>query len=77
MAGLERPLPPMPENVRAALKKRGLTEAYEARPDYQRNDYLGWIAQRRLREHGLARLRRWHSDCLRDGQRWLYPWFAA
>jgi hypothetical protein len=41
----------MPENVRAASKKRGLTEAYEARPDYQRNDYLGWIAQAK-RERG-------------------------
>jgi uncharacterized protein YdeI (YjbR/CyaY-like superfamily) len=36
--------PPMPGNVRAALAKRELTEAYEARPQYQRDDYLRWIA---------------------------------
>jgi uncharacterized protein YdeI (YjbR/CyaY-like superfamily) len=36
--------PPMPGNVRAALAKRKLTEAYEARPQYQRDDYLRWIA---------------------------------
>lgn len=35
----------MPDAVRAALKQRGLTAAYDARPAYQRNDYLGWIAQ--------------------------------
>lgn len=35
---------PMPGNVRGALAKKKLTEAFEARPDYQRNDYLKWIA---------------------------------
>lgn len=33
----------MPAFVRSALDERGLTEAYNARPPYQRNDYLGWI----------------------------------
>jgi uncharacterized protein YdeI (YjbR/CyaY-like superfamily) len=36
--------PPMPGNVRAALAKRKLADAYEARPDYQRQEYLKWIA---------------------------------
>jgi len=35
---------PMTGNVRGALAKKKLTEAFEARPDYQRNDYLKWIA---------------------------------
>ncbi len=26
-----------------ALVVRGLMDAYQARPPYQRNDYLGWI----------------------------------
>lgn len=34
----------MPGNVRSALAKRGLTDAYRARPEYQQNDYLKWIA---------------------------------
>ncbi len=34
----------MPDAIRAALEARGLTAEYEARPAYQRNDYLGWIA---------------------------------
>lgn len=33
----------MPEFVRVALEERGLREQYEARPPYQRNDYLLWI----------------------------------
>lgn len=42
---LQRQIHPMPNDVRSALSGRGLTEAYEGRPPYQRNDYLGWIAQ--------------------------------
>ncbi|WP_244489076.1 YdeI/OmpD-associated family protein [Devosia sp. Root685] len=33
----------MPEFVRVALEERGLSEQYQARPPYQRNDYLMWI----------------------------------
>ncbi len=33
----------MPEFVRFALEERGLRELYNARPPYQRNDYLLWI----------------------------------
>jgi len=35
---------PMPRNVRMALAKRELTEAFRARTDYQQNEYLKWIA---------------------------------
>ncbi|HEY9009459.1 MAG TPA: YdeI/OmpD-associated family protein [Devosia sp.] len=38
-----RPREPMPEFVREALEKSGLREKYDARPAYQRNDYLLWI----------------------------------
>ena len=40
-----RPPHPMPDEVRSALTRRGLIDAYEARPYYQRNDYLGWIGR--------------------------------
>ncbi|MHA6297676.1 YdeI/OmpD-associated family protein [Devosia sp. CAU 1758] len=40
---LFRPLQPMPDFVRTALEARDLTARYEARPAYQRNDYLMWI----------------------------------
>lgn len=35
---------PMPGNVKAALAKRALLDAFRARPDYQQNDYLKWIS---------------------------------
>ena len=38
----------MPEDVRAALVKRGVMEAYRERPDYQQNDYVAWIMRARL-----------------------------
>ncbi|WP_417259568.1 YdeI/OmpD-associated family protein [Celeribacter sp.] len=42
---LTRPKHPMPDEIRKAIEARGLMAAYEARPPYQRNDYLGWIAR--------------------------------
>lgn len=33
----------MPDFVRDALEARGLRDRYDARPPYQRNDYLLWI----------------------------------
>jgi hypothetical protein len=36
---------PMPGNVRGALAKRNLMDAYRDRPQYQQDDYLKWIAQ--------------------------------
>jgi hypothetical protein len=35
---------PMPGNVRTALEKRKLMEAYLERPAYQKDEYLKWIA---------------------------------
>ncbi len=33
----------MPDDVAAELEEAGLRAAYDERPPYQRNDYLGWI----------------------------------
>lgn len=56
MTGLKRTLNPMPDDIRSALDKRGLAAAYAARPDYQRNDYLGWIAGAKRPETRRKRL---------------------
>lgn len=53
---LRRPLHPMPPEVSRALGERGLRAAYDARPPYQRNDYLGWIARARRPETRQRRL---------------------
>ncbi|MFB9982853.1 YdeI/OmpD-associated family protein [Mesorhizobium kowhaii] len=56
MTGLKRTLNPMPDDVSAVLVERGLITAYEARPDYQKNDYLGWISRARRPDTRQKRL---------------------
>ena len=54
-----RPAEPMPEDVRAALEERGLRADYDARPWYQRNDYLAWLRRAKrddTRERRLAQM---------------------
>lgn len=49
----------MPEDVAARLAEAGLGPAYDARPAYQRNDYLGWIARAKrpeTREKRIAQM---------------------
>jgi uncharacterized protein YdeI (YjbR/CyaY-like superfamily) len=53
---LRRNLNPMPDFVRDALAERKLISVFEARPDYQRNDYLGWIASPKREETRQKRL---------------------
>ncbi|CAN7148478.1 YdeI/OmpD-associated family protein [Phenylobacterium sp. LjRoot164] len=53
---LRRDLNPMPDDVRQALEFRSLVDAYEARPPFQRNDYLGWITRARKPETREKRL---------------------
>ncbi len=36
---------PIPDDIRRLLHNRGLWDAYQARPPYQQNDYIGWIEQ--------------------------------
>lgn len=53
---LTRPLNPMPAEVERALVDAGLMELYQARPPYQRNDYLGWIDRAKRPETKARRL---------------------
>ncbi len=47
----------IPDFIHSALQKRGLMEAYLARPPYQRNDYIGWITRARLNATRQKRLK--------------------
>jgi hypothetical protein len=67
---LKRPTNPMPAFVRRALVERGLMDAYRARPAYQRNDYLGWIARAQREVTRLGRLEQM-LDELEGGQRYM------
>jgi uncharacterized protein YdeI (YjbR/CyaY-like superfamily) len=60
----------MPEDVRAALIERGLMDAYHARPDYQQNDYIGWITRAKrdaTRQKRLAQM----LEELEGGERYM------
>jgi uncharacterized protein YdhG (YjbR/CyaY superfamily) len=47
---------PMPVSVKAALEESGLMAAYDRRPPYQQNDYLGWIDHAKREETKAQRL---------------------
>jgi uncharacterized protein YdeI (YjbR/CyaY-like superfamily) len=53
---LTRPRHKMPDYIRAALTTRGLMDAYQARPEYQQNDYIGWITRAKREETRGKRL---------------------
>jgi uncharacterized protein YdeI (YjbR/CyaY-like superfamily) len=53
---LKRPRHPMPNFVRQALEERGLMMAYQERPAYQQNDYIGWINRAKRQETKEKRL---------------------
>ena len=67
MSGLQRALNPMPDDVRRALAERGLTAAYEARPDYQKNDYLVWISRAKRPDTKQKRLDQMLDELERGG----------
>ena len=46
----------MPDFVRTALVERDLIAAYQSRPAYQQNDYLGWISHAKRDETKQKRL---------------------
>ena len=45
---MKRDIYEMPEDVRDALQKATVLDAYNARPAYQQNDYVGWITRAKL-----------------------------
>lgn len=61
---------PMPDYVLKALEQGNLFEAFGARPPYQQNDYVGWIAGAKREETQKARLAQM-LDELRGGDRYM------
>jgi uncharacterized protein YdeI (YjbR/CyaY-like superfamily) len=43
----KRPIYSVPDDVANALRSSGVRADYDARPHYQRNDYVGWISRAR------------------------------
>ena len=62
-----RPRYPMPDFIRKALDSRGLMDAYNARPPYQRNDYIGWITRAKRIETQEKRLNQMLDELEKGG----------
>jgi uncharacterized protein YdeI (YjbR/CyaY-like superfamily) len=67
---LKRAKNPMPTDVETALKEHGLMDAYRARPPYQQNDYLGWIARAKLDATRQKRLDQMLAE-LKGGKKYM------
>lgn len=65
VAALKRKLQPMPVPVRLALEAHRLLPTYLARPEFQRNDYLGWIARARREDTRGKRLQQMLDELVR------------
>ncbi len=62
-----RPRNPMPDDVLELLERRRLLSAYEERPAYQRNDYLGWIGRAKRPETRAKRIGQMLDELERGG----------
>jgi uncharacterized protein YdeI (YjbR/CyaY-like superfamily) len=57
----------MPAYVRQALEKHRLVDAYNARPAYQQNDYLGWILRAKRDDTKEKRLKQMLGELAKGG----------
>lgn len=71
-----RPRCEMPADVAEALSREGLQREYDARPPYQRNDYLGWITRAKQSATREKRLRQM-LDELRAGDAYMGTAYKA
>jgi uncharacterized protein YdeI (YjbR/CyaY-like superfamily) len=46
----------IPVDVKQALAQRGVMDDYLGRPDYQQNDYIGWITRAKRDETRSKRI---------------------
>lgn len=67
---LTRPHYPLPSFVKDALLSHGLMDAYQRRPAYQQNDYIGWITRAKQEETRAKRLRQMLEE-LEAGDRYM------
>ena len=57
----------MPPDVSSALEAAGVIADYEARPAYQRNDYIGWITRAARQETRSKRIAQMIDELQRGG----------
>ena len=67
LSSLTREVYPMPDDIAAALANRGVRAAYDRRPAYQRNDYVGWICRSKRPETRQKRLEQMLAELEKGG----------
>jgi uncharacterized protein YdeI (YjbR/CyaY-like superfamily) len=58
---------PLPAFMKEALDRANLMTDYEARPPYQRNDYIGWIMRATQEATKLKRLKQMLDELRKGG----------
>ncbi|MBV7408605.1 YdeI/OmpD-associated family protein [Maritimibacter sp. DP1N21-5] len=71
---LKRERHELPEHIAARLELGGLRAAYDGRPDYQRNDYLGWICRAKRAETREKRVAQMLDELARGGVYMKMQW---
>lgn len=66
-SNLKRQRNPMPDFVKIALEANSLMNAFNNRPAYQQNDYLGWISRAKRQETKLKRLQQMLDELSQGG----------
>lgn len=74
---MKREIYPMPDDVAALLRERGLMEGYNARPAYQQNDYIGWIGRARRPETRQKRIDQMLDELATGGVYMRMKWAAG
>jgi uncharacterized protein YdeI (YjbR/CyaY-like superfamily) len=69
-----RPRYEMPAFFREALNAHGLMDAYQARPPYQQNDYIGWIMRAKMDATRQKRLNQMLDELERGGVYMKMKW---
>ena len=64
---MTRDIHEMPEDIREALTKHKVMDAYRDRPAYQQNDYVGWITRAKLPATRARRLAQMLDELGRGG----------
>ncbi len=74
---MKRDIYPMPEDIRSLLDARRLTAAYNARPAYQQNDYVGWIGRAKRPETRQKRIDQMLDELESGGVYMKMKWSAG
>ncbi|MBK8823320.1 MAG: YdeI/OmpD-associated family protein [Anaerolineales bacterium] len=64
----------MPDFFRDALTTHGVMDAYNARPAYQQNDYIGWITRAKLEATKQKRLNQMLDELKKGGVYMKMKW---